>query len=103
MNTFSPVWAVRVGLVLGIGFSAFVLASRAADGDGARPTVFADADFHRLVSHAVQRIENTLADKPSKKNLQRARIAAVMIAVYAQHGQNAVPRERATLRDAALR
>jgi hypothetical protein len=60
------------------------------------------ADYPKLVEQSVKVIQEALTGEPDGKAIEKSKVAAVMIAVYAQNGPGS-PAERATLRNAALK
>jgi hypothetical protein len=96
-------WAGIAVLALGMWWLAGAETSTAAD-DKEAPLPIAEADFNKLVDQNVKIIQKTLGETKSKVNTNKARAAAIMIAAYAQYGQDGASAEqRATLRDAALK
>lgn len=104
MRTDARWWAVStMVLTLGLWFLPAGEPGKAADAkDGGLP--IAEGDFRKLVAHSTKVIQKALSDKPDKKNLDKARLAAVMIAAYAQYAQGGPSeQEKGTLRAAALK
>jgi hypothetical protein len=72
-------------------------------GADAPPPLLPSAEYPRLVESSVGLIESALAGEPTRRSAEKARVAAVMLAEFAQQdlrGPDA--RQRATVRDAAL-
>ncbi|GIW78692.1 MAG: hypothetical protein KatS3mg105_0499 [Gemmatales bacterium] len=92
--------ARRMGLALMMVIPALWSVHGADDAKGIPIT---EAEYRKLVKSTVDEITKTLA-KTDAKSKQKARMAAIFLAAYAQHttgGPGAA--ERATMRDAALK
>lgn len=69
----------------------------------APPSVLPDSEYPRLVEFSSGVITDALKDKPDKRNADKARTAALMIAAYAQQNLSGPDgAQRATVRDASL-
>lgn len=93
-----------------LGLAAWTGGGIAADGK--TPEGLPDAEYGKLTDQAIKQVQEAVdglaAGKVEKKLIlstqTKAKVAAVMIAVFAQNAQNpATAQERATLRDAALK
>jgi len=94
--------AGAVALALGIWFLARPGSAADEKGDVWKPTL-PEADFAKLVEDNNKIIAESLKDKPTKATTRRARVAALMIAAFAQTAKGGDPAKLATLRDNAVK
>lgn len=95
---------MKLRFLLRIALSLVVFAAlsngRAAD---LKEVVVPDAEYPKLVDFSSQVIREALKGKPEKRLADKAQLAALMIAAYAQQNlDGANGQQRATVRDAAL-
>jgi hypothetical protein len=99
---------VLVGIAtLALGLCSLVAAGRGAAADDKeapwKPTI-PEEDLNKLVDQDVKLLQERLNGKVDEKTARKARMAALMIAVYAQNAKNAGDAKKlATLRDAAIK
>jgi hypothetical protein len=88
-------------LALGLGLLMVNSPSRAADADA---QILPDGDYPVLAKYSAKNIQDALKGKPSDDAVQKAKMAAVLLAAAAQDnlaGKDA--QQRATVRDGALK
>jgi hypothetical protein len=97
-----------VGTVtLALGLCSFLATGRGAAADDKanpwKPSIPED-DLNRLVDQDMKLLQKRLEGKMDEKTARKVRMAALMIAVYAQNAKNGRDAQRlATLRDAAIK
>jgi hypothetical protein len=92
---------------LALGLCSLLAAGRSAAADDKanpwKPSIPED-DLNKLVDQDVKLLQEKLSGKMDKKTARKVRMAAIMIAVYAQNAKNGRDAQRlATLRDAAIK
>jgi hypothetical protein len=89
---------LRFSVLMGSLFGGTVLAA-----DPAAPPVLPDAEYPRLLGPSVQTIVTSLAGEPTRRGVEKARVAALMLAEFAQQNLGGADgQQRATVRDAAV-
>jgi hypothetical protein len=96
--------AVRTACLAAVFVLGVCLIGGPVGGADSPPALVSDAEFAAVGEHSTREIRAALEGKPGRRAAERGRVAAVMLAAYAQ--QDLTGKEasrRATVRDAALR
>ena len=90
------------GLAVPVVLLASALLAGGADAPVKAP-LLPDAAYGKLIEPSAKLIQESLAGEPTRRSVEKARVAALMLAEFAQQNlQGADGAQRATVRDAAL-